>query len=49
MHARIQKVLSEGSIFLSGGGDRGSKYHYKWAINGPPAKRQLNGVSLEGL
>ena len=27
-------------------GGEGSKYHYKRAINGPPAKRHLNGVSL---
>ena len=26
----------------------GSKYHYKWAIIGPPAKRHLNGVRLTG-
>ena len=34
-------------VFLSGFG--GSKYHYKRAIIGPPAKRHLNGVSLEGV
>ena len=27
---------------------RGSKYHYKWAIIGSPAKRHLNGVLLVG-
>ena len=26
-------------------GERGSKYHYKQTIIGPPAKRHLNGVS----
>ena len=44
-HARIQKVLSEGSnfdiVFLVD-----EEYHYKRAIIGPPAKRHLNGVSL---
>ena len=29
-------------------GQRGSKYQYKWAIFGPPAKHHLNGVSLMG-
>ena len=24
------------------------KYHYKWTIISPPAKRHLNGVSLAG-
>ena len=28
---------------------RGSKYHHKLAIIGPPAKRHLNGVLLAGL
>ena len=57
--ARIQKVLSEGVQiwwgflflyihFFSSWGDRGSKYHYQWAIIGPPAKLHLNGVSLAG-
>ena len=27
-------------------GERGTKYHYKWAFIDPPAKRLLNGVSL---
>ena len=31
-----------------GGGERGSKCHYKWAIIGLPAKGHLNGVSLAG-
>ena len=26
--------------------ERGFKYHYKWAIIGPPAKHFFNGVSL---
>ena len=49
-HARIQEVLSEGVQFwgfffvlffiISWWGEGGSKYHYKWAIVGPPAKRQ---------
>ena len=52
-HARIQKVLSEEVqnlilFFFSWWGDRGSKYHYKWAIIGPPAKHHLNGVSMAG-
>ena len=29
-------------------GERGSNYHFKWAIFGPPAKRHLNGISLGG-
>ena len=29
-------------------GNIGSKYHYKWAIFCPPAKRHLNGVLLAG-
>ena len=50
-HARIQKVLSEGSIFdkffFSWWGEGGSFYHYRRAIIGPPVKRHLNdGVSL---
>ena len=49
-HAQIQKVLSEGiqlwqRCFLSQG-ERGSKYHYKWAIIGPLATHHLNGVLL---
>ena len=49
-HARIQTVLPEGVQLwqrffkLMRGG--GSKYHFKRAIIGPPAKRHLNGVSL---
>ena len=35
-------------FFFSWVGERGSKYHYKRAIIGPPAKRHLNGVSLAG-
>ena len=31
---------------FSWGGERQSKYHYNWAIIGPPAKRHLNGISL---
>ena len=34
--------------FFSWWGEEGSKYHYKWANIGPPAKRYLNGVSLAG-
>ena len=51
-HARIQKILSEGVLWqfffcfvFSWWGVGGSKYHYKRAIIGPPAKRHLNGVS----
>ena len=48
-HARIQIVLSEGVqhfyVFFYLISYR-SKYHYKQAIIGPPAKRHLNGVSL---
>ena len=43
--------LFEETDFQSPSGEfhyRGSKYHYKWAIIGPPAKRHLNGVSLAG-
>ena len=36
------------NVFFSWWGDRGSKYHYKWAIIGPPVKRHLNDVSLVG-
>ena len=49
MQARITKVLSEGVqlwrflfcyiLFLSWWGEGGSKYHYKRAIIGLPAKR----------
>ena len=35
-------------LFLVWWGEEWSKYHYKRAINGPPAKRHLNGVSLAG-
>ena len=35
-------------FFLFWLGEERSKYHYKRAINGPPAKRHLNGVSLAG-
>ena len=35
-----------GFFFLFLLGKRGSKYHYKRAINGLPAKLYLNGVSL---
>ena len=47
VHARIQTVISEGvqtfdSVFLVGVGEGGSKYHYKQAIIGQPAKRHLN-------
>ena len=31
---------------LKGGGGEESKYHYKQAVIGPPAKCRLNGVSL---
>ena len=33
-------------FFLVWWGEEGSKYHYKRAMIGPPAKRHLNGVSL---
>ena len=33
-------------IFLDDEGDIESKYHYKWAVIGMPAKRHLNGASL---
>ena len=46
-HARIQKVLPERvQIWQLWWGEEGSKYHYKRAIIGPPAKRQLNGILL---
>ena len=32
--------------FFSWWGEVGSKYDYKWATIGPPAKRHFNGVSL---
>ena len=32
--------------FLVDEGEGGSKYHYKRAIIGPPAKRHLNGAAL---
>ena len=35
---------NSGNIFQLMRGERGSKYHFKWAIIGPPAKRHLNGV-----
>ena len=35
-------------FFFSWWGERGSKYHYKRAIIGLPAKCHLNGVSLVG-
>ena len=35
-------------IFLVDDEIEESKYHYKWAIIDPPAKRHLNGVSLAG-
>ena len=49
---RGSRVLSEGvqlwqRLFsFSWSGERGSKYHLKWAIIGPPAERHLNGISL---
>ena len=36
------------ALFLVDGGIEDKKYHYKWAIIGPRAKRHLNGVSLAG-
>ena len=36
------------NFFFSWWGDRGSKYHCKWAIISLPAKCHLNGVSLAG-
>ena len=50
-YVRIQKILSEEVqlwqyFFFSWWGVWGSKYHYKWAIISPPAKRHLNGISL---
>ena len=47
IHSRIQKVLSEGAnsnIFMRG--ERGSKYHYKRAITGTPAKRRFASVPM---
>ena len=50
VHGPIQTALSEGvqiwQVFFSWWGERGSKYHFKWAIISPPAKCHLNGVSL---
>ena len=48
-HARIQKYFSEVFFCCCFTLMRGSKYHYNQAIIGPPAKRQLNGVSLACL
>ena len=50
-HARIQKVLSEwgpiaSTFVFSWWWEGGSKYHYKRAIIGPPAKCHLNDISL---
>ena len=55
----VWEVLSEGvqlwlrfsfiSFFsCSWSRERGSKYHCKWVIIGPPAKRHLNVISLTG-
>ena len=51
IHTRIQKILSEGiqlwrRFFFFLYNEGWEKYHHKRAINGPPAKRHLNGVSL---
>ena len=51
VHAQIQKVLSEGVqlwrfFCYSWWGEGGSKYHFKLAIIGPPAKCHLNGILL---
>ena len=49
IHVWNQKVLSEGTnseySFFSQRGERGSKYHYKQTIIGPPAKRHLNALA----
>ena len=49
---RSRKFCQRGSkfdnFFFSWCGDRGSKFHYKWAIISLPAKWHLNGVSLAG-
>ena len=47
-HARIQKVMSEGSnstFFVNKGGERIQLPLKKGVIIGPLAKRHLNGVS----
>ena len=49
MHARSQKVLSEGSNFEKFFFHFLRKNHYKRAITGPAAKPHLNGVSLAQL
>ena len=49
IHARIQKVFSNFDyvfFFFFWWREKGSKYHCKRAIIGPPVKRHLNGVSL---
>ena len=49
-HALIKRGSNFDNVFsfsfFSSWGMGGSKYHYKWAIIGPPAKSHLNGVSL---
>ena len=54
-HVRIQKVMSEGVqlwrcffFFFSWWWEGESKYHYKRAMIGLPAKRHLNYISLAG-
>ena len=51
----FRKCCQKGSTFdnvfffyfiLSWWGERGSKYHYKWVMIGPPAKCHRNGISL---
>ena len=45
----VQRLFYFLFIFLVWWGEEeGSKYHYKWAIVGLPAKRHSNGVSLAG-
>ena len=49
---RSRKFCQRGSnfeiFFFPQGREDPNKYHYKWAIIDPPAKRHLTGVSLAG-
>ena len=41
-----QRGSNADNVFFSMMGEELSRYHYKRALFGPPAKRHLNGVSL---
>ena len=58
-HKQCKNTCVDPEIFIWGGptstvfwggwwGKEEFRYHYKWAIIGPPAKRHLNGVLLAG-